>query len=103
MAGYIMKNLKYSHKDFTHKSFLKENSKDFEGEIVGSCFYHEGELSEIFPKDIQATFINCNLDNVIIPAGCKVIGGTNKEIKAVDGADWVCDKGVTLSRLSEVQ
>ena len=92
-------NTKYSHKAFPYHglSFKDRPAKEFEGEIIGSCFYQEALENnppfDIFPDGIKATFIRCNLDNILIPAGCKVEGGTNKMIKIQnDTNDWELDK-----------
>jgi hypothetical protein len=71
-----MLNVKYSFRDFTGKDLTKEPAKDFDGEIVGSCFAQECPLDtqlpksgiKVFPTGITTTFIACNLDNVEIPA-----------------------------------
>lgn len=90
-------NTEYSYKDFTDKSFTTVDSKALGGEIVGSCFYQQAEpnsnpIKEIFPKDLKATFIRCNLDNVKIPAGCTMIDCCNNAIRPVNGADYFINK-----------
>lgn len=88
-----MINEKYSHNSFINKSFLDVSPEEFNGVIENSCFYQENKPnSKIFPEGINCIFKDCNLDNVLIPSGCEVIGGTNKKIKAQeDGFDWILD------------
>ena len=89
-------NEKYSYKDFMHKSFRDVSAQEFNGTvIVGSCFYQEGKPNTaIFPNGmVGVTFRNCNLDNVYIPAGNTVEGGTHKKIRVMnDLDDWILDK-----------
>ena len=87
-----MINKKYSFKDFTGQSLIKEDPKEFTGSIKGSCFYHEA-LTEVFPDDIECTFERCNLDNVIVPAGCTIsIGCTNKRVEIQNDCEaWILD------------
>ena len=89
-----MTNEKYSNKNFTNKNLKDIEASDFTGTIRNSCFYQENNpYSDIFPDGIICTFENCNLDNVNVPKGCKVIGGTNKMIKVQnDGNDWIVDE-----------
>ncbi len=91
-----MLNEKYSYKDYMNKELSEEKASDFnDTEIIGSCFYQEGDPDqEIFPVGITGVnFIRCNLDNVKLPAGCTVFGGTNKKIKIQnDLSDWILDK-----------
>lgn len=59
------------------------------GNIEGSCFHQESPKTEFCHSDSTATFINCNLTNCTIPAGCSVKGGTNVQIiKQNDGEYW---------------
>lgn len=89
-----MKNEKYSHKSFTNKTFINENLEDFTGEIYGSCFYQENKPNSIiFPEGINCKFINCNLDNVLVPENCILENCTNKKIQVQeDGFDWILDE-----------
>jgi hypothetical protein len=91
-----MINKKYSYGNFTDKTFLDCNPEDFDGEIVGSCFYQQAKdgvvWQEIFPKGITCSFIRCNLDNVIVPDGCKIADGCHLAIQEQnDKQDWICD------------
>lgn len=81
----------YSFKDFTKKS-LKEI--DLNGKtIYASVFMQEIPDSHIFPEDMRGvTFVNSNLDNVYIPPGNTVIGGTRRRFQVQnDGNDWIID------------
>lgn len=90
------KNAKYSHKDFTGRKLTSRPAAEFnDSEIVGSCFYQEGQPDvEVFPAGMTGvTFRNCNLDNVLIPDGNTIEGGSHKRvIMQKDGEDWITDK-----------
>ena len=63
-------NEKYFHKNFTQQDLSKESAKDFEGDIVGSCFAQTEPNTVVFPPAMQkAKFFRCNLDNCVIPLG----------------------------------
>lgn len=81
---------------FSHKSFSgrKLRNADFSGVSVirGSGFSQEQPDTEVFPDGLAVTFINCNLDNVVIPAGCTVIDSSTRRFMAQeDGLDWLVD------------
>jgi hypothetical protein len=90
-----MINEKYSFKDFMNQDFSGVDASEFnDTEIKGSCFYQEDDAKEIFPSDMTGvTFIRCNLDNVIIPAGATVDKSCiNRRIKVQnDLEDWFLD------------
>jgi len=79
-------NEKYSHKDFSGKSLVDVDLKELsDTEIRGSCFAQEvpfgeqAEFIQVFPKEMTGVvFVGCNLDNVLVPEGCKVVDGTHK-------------------------
>ena len=86
-------NDKYSWKDFTGKTLT--DAKDLKDIVIfGSCFSQEIPDTKVFPDDMQnVTFIGCNLDDVYIPVGNTVIGGTQKRFKVQnDLEDWILDK-----------
>lgn len=95
-------NEKYSNKGFPCHglSFKGVPVEEFNNlEIRRSCFYQEwiddgDTMKDIFPDDmIGVTFVKCNLDNVFVPSGNIIIGGTNKRIRVQnDLEDWVVDK-----------
>ena len=63
-------NEKYSFKDFTGCNFTTSDPKEFEGEIVGSCFAQQNGWRDVFPPDMTGVhFRRCNLDNCRIPDG----------------------------------
>lgn len=71
-----MKNIKYSHGDFTMQDLSDHDPAGFEGDIIGSCFYQEKLIGannsyiSIFPNGMTgANFIGCNLTNVSVPVG----------------------------------
>jgi hypothetical protein len=97
-------NEKYSYKAFpTHGlSFKGVDATEFNGtEIIGACFFQEwveGDaevIKDIFPNGMTGViFTKCNLDNISIPVGNTVVGGTEKGIKVQnDLDDWTIDKG----------
>ena len=62
------------------------------GIIVGSCFSQETPSTEVFPADAEIHFLNCNLDNCVIPEGCTVDGGSVRRHKHQnDGRIWEID------------
>lgn len=86
-------NAKYSHKDFTNT--VMTDAKDMDGILIeGSCFYQEGMPDRhIFPEKMTGvTFVENNLDNVFIPPGNIIIGGTHKNILVKnDMSDWILE------------
>lgn len=93
----------YSLKDFTNQNLL--DRKDLKNKtIYGSCFSQEIPETKIFPSGMKGvTFINCNLDNVFIPSGNTVIGGSQRQFKAMDdGQDYlVNEQGEAISPLND--
>ena len=99
LTAFAEINEKYSYQAYPYHglSFKDRPAAEFNNTtIIGSCFYQEwveGDaevVKDIFPDGITGvTFENCNLDNVFIPAGNTVKGGTNNKIKVQnDWADW---------------
>lgn len=83
----------YSSKDFTGQ--ILKNKTDMNNQIIeGSCFSQETPDTHVFPEDMTGTtFIDCNLDNVFIPQGNTVQGGTQKRYKIQnDLRDWYLDE-----------
>jgi hypothetical protein len=87
-----MINEKYSYKDFMGQDFSSVSASELDNtEIVGSCFYQEGDPdAEIFPPSMTGViFKRCNLDNVKVPAGNTIEGGCHRKIKVQnDLEDW---------------
>jgi len=86
-------NDKYSWKDFTGRTLT--DAKDLKDMVIfGSCFSQEIPDTKVFPDDMKdVTFIGGNLDNVYIPEGNIVIGGTQKRFQVQnDLEDWIIDK-----------
>ena len=86
-------NQKYSLKDFTGRTL--KDAEDLKDMIVyASCFSQETPDSHIFPENMKdITFVNCNLDNVYIPAGNTIVGGSQRRFKVQnDKMNWFVDK-----------
>ena len=85
-------NDEWSFKNFTN-GYLGDKTIPRGIVIYASVFMQEKPDSHIFPEDMtDVTFVACNLDNVYIPEGNMVIGGSMKEFKVQnDGEDWVID------------
>lgn len=79
-----------SFKDFTGWTSFEQ---DFNNKVIyGSCFSSEVPDADIFGSIKGATFIVCNLDNVLIPPGNTVLGGSQIRFKAQnDLNDWIVD------------
>jgi len=83
----------YSGADFTGSSLSDHAGMD--GKVIyGSCFSQEVPDSHIFPDDMQGVlFLNCNLDNVFVPEGNFIRGGSRRRFKVQeDGYDWYVDE-----------
>ena len=83
-------------------SFLKASGKDFHNfpeykfsnkTVYASNFSQEIPDSDIFAEDTEnVTFVQCNLDNVKLPDGSAVIGGSQRSFKVQnDLRDWEVD------------
>ncbi len=87
----------FSFKFFSNYSFAL-NEIDLSGKTIYSSVFSTEILDfEPFHKDMKdVTFVNCSLDNVVIPNGNTVIynnGFYQKRFKVQnDGEDWVIDK-----------
>lgn len=82
-----------SFKNFTGFEFYSRPEYDFSNKIVyQTCFSQETPDSDIF-KDVRgATFIKCNMDNVLIPDGNTVIDCWQRRYKVQnDLNDWLVD------------
>lgn len=94
---------KYSFKDFTGHDL--SDRKDMDNlTIEGSCFSHETPDAAVLPTSLKnTTFIDCNLDNVLIPAGATVIRGSTQRFQVqADGEDWVIDgKGTPIEPVNK--
>ena len=81
----------YSLKDFSGIDLRKAK---LDGKtIYGSCFARELPDTKIFSDDmVGVRFIQNNLDNVFIPPGNLVMGGSQRKFKAQnDLRDWEID------------
>ena len=79
----------HSNRDFTGWDFRQRES--LAGLVIfGSCFSQETLRTRIFSVSLVATFIACNLDNVLVPAGCVVIDCSRRKFRRQnDGEDWI--------------
>lgn len=93
---------KLSNKDFTgHDLSLRA---DLDGKVIyGSCLSNETPNAKVLPTSlIGATFIVCNLDNVLVPDGNHVIDCSVRRFKVQnDGEDWIIDP-VTLEPIEPI-
>lgn len=91
-----MINEKYSHKDFTGKSLVDIKPEELNDSIIiGSCFYQENVPDcKVFPDGAKGiTFIDCNLDNVLLPPESKLQNSSNRRILMQnDLEDWILDE-----------
>lgn len=80
-----------SFTDYTGQLLTDETA---EGVIEASCFSQERPDSRIFPEGMTGvTFLRCNLDNVFIPEGNTVEGGSQRRFMVQeDGYDWLVDE-----------
>lgn len=81
----------YSRKDFTNAEFIPviDNIN-----VYMTCFSCEKPDTHLFRENLTGvTFYNCNLDNVFIPEGNTVIGGSQRRYEVQDdGKDWIVDE-----------
>jgi hypothetical protein len=89
-----MINQKYSYKDFTRQKFKYCSVHEFDGDIVGSCFYQENttgipDYTDIFPEGITSNFVNSNMDNVMIPVTATLENSSNRRITSSEEGDFI--------------
>lgn len=91
-TGYEI-NDEFSQRDFTGQN-LRHRAIPPGSVIYQSCFAQQTPDSIILPEPlIGVTFINCNLDNVYIPEGNAIIGGScDRHEVQEDGLDWIISK-----------
>ena len=80
----------YSDKDCT--GWDLSGRTDMSGIIIhGLCLSNETPNAAVLPPDLTGTtFLLCNLDNVFIPSGNTLIGGSNRLFQVqADGQDWL--------------
>lgn len=83
---------KYSNKDMTGWDLSLND--DMNGIVVyNSCLSNETPNAKILPPNlIGSTFIDCNLDNVLIPIGNIVIDCSIRKFQIQnDNVDWIVD------------
>lgn len=83
---------RWSRKDYTTLTLLNESILAGTT-IYGSCFSKEEPDTQVFPSTMTGvTFINCNLDNVLMPEGNLIKGGLKRKFKVQnDLRDWEID------------
>jgi hypothetical protein len=81
------------HSDFTNRELWQFGADALTGTVVGSCFAQDRPDTVVFHPDTVCAFLNCNLDNCQIPAGCTVGEGCSTRRIGVqnDGEDWLLD------------
>lgn len=87
-------NATWSFQDFEDKLLIDVPIEEFPSElpIVGSNFSQQIMETSVFPKGVSGLqFINCNLDNVILPEGCKLCADSCNQQHKIgnDGKDYV--------------
>ncbi len=83
-----------SFKNFTHWEFMSRPQYNFNGKVIySSCFCHEIPDSIIFGSLVGATFIKCDLRNVIVPVGNTLIDCKTDRFQVQnDLNDWIIDR-----------
>lgn len=84
----------YNRVDYTGWEFLSRPEYDWSNRVVDrACFAQESPDTVVFdPNTTGIVFRNCNLENVIIPDGCTVEGGsTLRREEQNDKRDWIID------------
>lgn len=84
---------KYSYK--TMQGYDLTSATDMDNIVIySSSFYREVPNSVVFPSGLtNTTFIKCNLDNCVIPAGATLIDCSTRKFQAQeDGYDWLLDE-----------
>ena len=85
-----------ANEQFSFKSFVNQSVRDHYSTeqlspgivIYRSSFYHEVPNSKSFPDDMTGVmFIDCNLDNVVLPPGNYTVNCSQKVFKDIDGID----------------
>lgn len=81
----------YSLKGWSGHNF---DDKDLNGKVIyASSFYSEEPGTKIFKDDLVATFVKCNLQNIVIPVGVTLIDCQTDWFKSQnDLEDWKIDK-----------
>lgn len=94
--GYEGQILEYDE-NYSGKSFIYQDlsdRKDMDGiTIYSSIFASEIPDTKIFSDNMKnVRFVNCNLDNIIIPPGNILQNCSNRRFKIQnDGNDWIID------------
>jgi hypothetical protein len=83
-----------SFRDFTNREFYSRPEYDFNNKVIyATCFSNEEPDADIFGNIKGATFIKCNLSNVLIPDGNTVIDCNITRFKVQnDLNDWIIDE-----------
>lgn len=81
----------WSFKDFSNRT-ISDVIPD--GTVVyASSFYFEGKATHVFQASMRGvTFVRCNLDNCIIPPGNTTLDCSMRQIRVIDGVDWLVDE-----------
>lgn len=68
---------------------------EWAGTIRNACFGVQEPPQTLLPAGLDLAtveFVDCNLDNRLLPAGVQIVGGCHRRVELqTDGADWVCD------------
>lgn len=91
----------FSSRDYTNL-ILDDVGPYMNEEIIrGACFSQQNPDTKVFPDEMSGvTFVNCNLDNCVIPEGNTLIDCSNRRFKVQnDLNDWEIDKNNNPVRL----
>ena len=84
----------HSHADYTGRTFLASDPAEWSGStLIGTCFAQEQPGTQVFPAGTSdVMFIDCNLDNVLLPAESVAMGGCRRQFCVqADAEDWLVD------------
>ena len=83
----------HSYQNYAGSTHLVEVAPIIGVTITGSCFSQERPDTQVFAAGSRDnTFIDCNLDNVLLPPNSTVIRGCARRFMVqADGTDWIVD------------
>ena len=92
----MLEDKKYSYQNFTFKSFKNTPAEELSNIVIkGSSFHQREPWTGIFPTGVEnLELLNCNVDNVDVPAGVTLTGTScNRNAIYVAGEGrWTVDR-----------